>query len=378
MSAAARAPDHGDVADRLRARALRREPDRQLRAALRRRGARRREAEPDPQRQRPRRAGAKLPIPVSAPSRGAGAPRPARLRAAHLALAPAVAQGRDALGDAVARARAGRRLGRGARSSRGWAWRSETAANQTRSRRTLPGSRRSRRAFVLVPGQCGAVLALGDDSALDGVSQPDAFALLWPKLRAGYLLDALERLDGRATSVERIAGFVDDVGAAQATRGPSAGLGQDVRLRGRGVVGSGLEPTARRSSCRRSRAKTAAHGRSAGSHGQVPDVDGSARERVSSRGLDTRRPSRPSLGFASSTRAARPDRADVVDPGRTTGAAHPGGGALQRERHVDRRRGRVRARRRDAGQQRPENNGRAEDRRRRRRCRGGRRRPFAS
>ena len=84
------------------------------------------------------------------------------------------------------------------------------------------------------------MLALGDDLCLDAVSRPDAFALLWPKLRAGYLLDALERLDGRATSVERVSSFVDEVSAARTTRGPSAGLGEDVRLRGTGVIGSGL------------------------------------------------------------------------------------------------------------------------------------------
>jgi hypothetical protein len=96
-------------------------------------------------------------------------------------------------------------------------------------------------AFPLVPGQCGAVFGLGDDLCLDAVSRPDAFALLWPKLRAGYLLDALERLDRRASSVERVAGLVDAVTEARVTRGPSAGLGEDVRLRGTGVIGSGLE-----------------------------------------------------------------------------------------------------------------------------------------
>ena len=96
-------------------------------------------------------------------------------------------------------------------------------------------------AFPLEPGQCGAVLAIGDDLCLDTVSRPDAFALLWPKLRAGYLLDALERLDQQPTSTERVAGFVDDVTSAAATRGPSAGLGNDVRLRGPRVIGSGLE-----------------------------------------------------------------------------------------------------------------------------------------
>ena len=86
------------------------------------------------------------------------------------------------------------------------------------------------------------MLAIGDDLCLDSVSRPDAFALLWPKLRAGYLLDALERLDQQPDRhAERIAGFVDEVADAAVTRGPSAGLGEDVRLRGPGVIGSGLE-----------------------------------------------------------------------------------------------------------------------------------------
>jgi ARG and Rhodanese-Phosphatase-superfamily-associated Protein domain len=95
--------------------------------------------------------------------------------------------------------------------------------------------------FPLVTGQCGAVLALGDELCLDAVSRPDAFALLWPKLRAGYLLDAIDRLASGAASAERVVRFVGDVAAARATRGPSAGLGEDLRLRGDGVIGSGLE-----------------------------------------------------------------------------------------------------------------------------------------
>jgi len=34
------------------------------------------------------------------------------------------------------------------------------------------------------------LLALGEDLCLDYVSQPEAFSRLYPKLRAGYLLDA--------------------------------------------------------------------------------------------------------------------------------------------------------------------------------------------
>jgi hypothetical protein len=96
-------------------------------------------------------------------------------------------------------------------------------------------------AFEAVPGQCGAVLALGDTLCLDVVSRPDAFATIWPKLRAGYLLDALERLDERATPIERLLGFVDEVADAPVSRATSVGRGTDLRLRGPGVLGSGLE-----------------------------------------------------------------------------------------------------------------------------------------
>ncbi len=96
-------------------------------------------------------------------------------------------------------------------------------------------------AFPPEPGQCGATLAIGDTLCLDWVSRPDAFARLWPKLRRGYLLDALERLDGPAAAPGVVAAFVGSVSAAGARRQRSAGLGEDLRLDGLGVIGSGLE-----------------------------------------------------------------------------------------------------------------------------------------
>lgn len=96
-------------------------------------------------------------------------------------------------------------------------------------------------AFPAEPGQCGALLALEDGMCVDVVSRPDVFERLWPKLRAGYLLDALERLDGRPVSPAVFPTFLTSVTKALETRQPSAGLGEDVRLRGEGVVGSGLE-----------------------------------------------------------------------------------------------------------------------------------------
>ena len=96
-------------------------------------------------------------------------------------------------------------------------------------------------AFPARAGQCGALLGIGRDVGLDVGSRPDAFARLWPKLRAGYLLDALERPDQEATPLGLIEGLLGDAARAEQGRQPSSGLGQDVRLRGASVIGSGLE-----------------------------------------------------------------------------------------------------------------------------------------
>ena len=98
------------------------------------------------------------------------------------------------------------------------------------------------RAFPLQPGQCGAILALGDDALPRLVSRPDAFARLWPKLRAGYLLDALERLDGRATSTAELGAFVGR-GARPSGRRAAVGRARRGRPAARRArsIGSGLE-----------------------------------------------------------------------------------------------------------------------------------------
>jgi hypothetical protein len=101
--------------------------------------------------------------------------------------------------------------------------------------------RRLGKAFPLQPGQAGALLALGDRLCLDYVSRPTAFARLYPKLLSGYLLDAIEQLDGEPASEGALAGFLESVAAAPRSRRPSEALGEDVRLAGDAVVGSGLE-----------------------------------------------------------------------------------------------------------------------------------------
>ncbi len=96
-------------------------------------------------------------------------------------------------------------------------------------------------AFPLQPGQAGALLAIGDRICVDYVSRPAAFARLYPKLLSGYLLDAVERLDGKPAGSGELAGFVEAAASAPCSRRPSEALGEDVRLVGEGVVGSGLE-----------------------------------------------------------------------------------------------------------------------------------------
>lgn len=97
-----------------------------------------------------------------------------------------------------------------------------------------------RRAFPLVPGQSGALLALGNDQlCLDYLSSPTAFARLYPKLLDGYLLDALE-YGGKAATQERLDIFAAAIEHLPRRRSASAGLGEDIRLAGEGVVASGL------------------------------------------------------------------------------------------------------------------------------------------
>jgi ARG and Rhodanese-Phosphatase-superfamily-associated Protein domain len=96
-----------------------------------------------------------------------------------------------------------------------------------------------RGAFPRQPGQSGALLALDDRLCLDYVSRPEAFARLYPKLLEGYLLDALEVVDGGPSG--DLDAFLAAISAGFLARRRSAGLGEDVRLRGEGVVTSGLE-----------------------------------------------------------------------------------------------------------------------------------------
>ena len=109
-----------------------------------------------------------------------------------------------------------------------------------------------RGAFPLEPGQSGALVALGSDLlCLDYLSRPEAFARLYPKLLDGYLLDALERLDG-AAGAGRAAGGVRRGRARGAAAAGAVGRAR----RGRAGVGEG----ARRLRARAGRGALAALG----------------------------------------------------------------------------------------------------------------------
>jgi hypothetical protein len=188
-------------------------------------------------------AGSRLPIPVSCVEEGRWHSRSAGFEAA-----PQAAQRlRRRKAEAVRAAP----LARGVAQADVWdevaltadrlAVASSTRANADAFRAHRPSLAQLEREFPLQPGQCGAVLAVGNDLCLDAVSRPDAFGHLWPKLRLGYLLDALDRLDRTGADPVATTRFITELSNATATRGPSAGRGDDVRLSADTILGSGLE-----------------------------------------------------------------------------------------------------------------------------------------
>jgi hypothetical protein len=115
---------------------------------------------------------------------------------------------------------------------------SPTAANAdifaSRQRETRDLAER----FPLEPGQNGVLVSIaGQGWCLDAVSRPDVFAHVYPKLLAGYAYDAVEP-SGASASAELV---METLGRCINRRGPSVALGDDIRIEGKGVIGSGLE-----------------------------------------------------------------------------------------------------------------------------------------
>jgi hypothetical protein len=99
------------------------------------------------------------------------------------------------------------------------------------------------RAFSAMPGQTGAVFALGGEVVgLELFDAPATFAKLLPKLVRSYALDALE-CPGPASPVPPLDGasaLLRQVATAEVGVFPGVGVGQAIRLRGPALVGAGL------------------------------------------------------------------------------------------------------------------------------------------
>lgn len=103
------------------------------------------------------------------------------------------------------------------------------------------------RRFESVPGQVGAIMAIGGRVVgVDVLDQPRTFAMLFPKILRGYGLDAIEsrRTAGGepVVTTAHASDFLSRVAdaSASAERFPSVGLGETLRLRSNGVTGAAL------------------------------------------------------------------------------------------------------------------------------------------
>jgi hypothetical protein len=189
-------------------------------------------------------AGTKLPIPVSCVEEG-------RWHAQSTAFGAAAHAAHPRLRRRKAEALQAEPLARGVAQADVWdevaltadrlAVASPTRANADAFRAHRTSLAQLEQAFPLEAGQCGAVLALDDNLCLDAVSRPDAFARLWSKLRVGYLLDSLDQLDRPVANPTAARNLVSSLSTIDTVRRPSAGRGDDLRLSGMEILGSGLE-----------------------------------------------------------------------------------------------------------------------------------------
>ena len=158
-------------------------------------------------------------------ARHAAYPELRRRKAERLSAAP--------LERGAAQARSGRL------SREGWAARRALAdrCSGGRLRRARARPEPLRDAFPLQPGQSGALLALGDRFCLDYVSRPRSPASTRSFSRATCSTPS-RRWTAAAGDLDA---FLAAVAEAPRSRGDSAGLGDDIRLHGESIVGSGLE-----------------------------------------------------------------------------------------------------------------------------------------
>lgn len=90
-------------------------------------------------------------------------------------------------------------------------------------------------------GQTGMLVAIGGEFiVLDRVSQPDVLASLYQPLLQGYALDALNRAEAAAPSVDDARAVVRALCGAPIRERDGIGLGRDVRVAGPRLTGAGV------------------------------------------------------------------------------------------------------------------------------------------
>ena len=242
--AAARLPRHRGRRGRARARARRPQPARPERAPLRRRGADRRQAEPDPQRDRARRGRLEDARSRSRASRrGAGSAQSAAFGAASHAAHPELRRRKGELlsADPLARGIAQHEVWEAVRESaerHGAHSPTMAQADTYRSREDA-----TRRAARRLPAPAGPVAARCSRSATRSASTTSRSPTRSPaSTRSCSTATCSTRSTGSTAS--RATGSPSSSPrstAAPRSHGPSAGLGEDVRLASETVLGSGLE-----------------------------------------------------------------------------------------------------------------------------------------
>jgi hypothetical protein len=160
----------------------------------------------------------------------------------------------------VERARAS---GRGFDADQGQVWNEigsrielSGTASRTQAYADYEGSRSTdletmTRAFHPIDGQVGFVASIGDEVAgLEVVGRPDVFAAAFRALLRAYAIDAVDaalvrQLESERSEVtlrfETPESFLDALARTHVSRGPSLGMGDDLRLKGAEVAGCALE-----------------------------------------------------------------------------------------------------------------------------------------
>ncbi len=127
---------------------------------------------------------------------------------------------------------------------------SQTLAYEDYARSRGTDVREISRAFRAVPHQVGFVAAIGDEIVgAEVIGRPEVFARAFERLLHGYAIDAVdvaflrtapEAQSSAPRGFDAPEEFLQALGDAEATSGPSLGEGEDVRLDGQGVAGCAL------------------------------------------------------------------------------------------------------------------------------------------